>query len=466
MRDWSFSEFEEAVVKALRVLDSYIEQSREGGDPVVRLTPVADIFGDNALQDWMENGSLNPSSFATFLENYLHHSTRMFHPGYMAHQVAVPDFPAALGDLVHGTIHNPMAIYEMGPSAAAVELAVLQWMLKKIGWGENGSGVLTHGGSLANLTALLAARAAAAPDAWENGVYGDMVIFAPPSCHYSVRRAASILGLGAKSVLPVEVDEHEVIVPSGIRAAFNRATDDGKKVVALAANACATGTGLHDPLEELGHICNDENVWLHVDGAHGASALVSAREKHLLRGVELADSITWDAHKMLRTSGLCTGVLFRDPHSLDKALTQNASYIFYDHETPGVDLIHRTVECTKAGLGLKVFLNLAWRGEGSIAQYVEKEYTLARRAHQIIQSRERFFCPYEPESNIVCFRFEGDDAMQVSIRDRLLAEGQYHISSAEICGRRYLRLTIINPQTTEDTIEGLLTAIERIAAAF
>ncbi len=463
MRDWSFSEFEEAVVKALRVLDTYVEQSREGEDPVVRLTPVAEIFGDSALQEWMANGSLDPSSFAAFLENYLHHSTRMFHPGYMAHQVAVPDFPAALGDLVHGTIHNPMAIYEMGPSAAAVEIAVLQWMLKKIGWEKNGSGVLTHGGSLANLTALLAARAAAAPEVWEEGANGELVILAPPACHYSVKRAASILGMGAKAVLPVEVDENEVIVAPRVRAAIQRATGDGKKVVALVANACATGTGLHDPLNELGRMCRDEDVWLHVDGAHGASALVSAKERHLLGGVELADSITWDAHKMLRTSGLCTGVLFRDPHSLDRAFTQDASYIFYQHETPGVDLIHRTVECTKAGLGLKVFLNLAWRGEQSVARYVEEEYDLARCAYRIIQSRDRFSCPYEPESNIVCFRYEGDDDLQVAIRDRLLAEGLYHISSTEICGKRYLRLTIINPQTTEDTIEGLLTAIERIA---
>lgn len=462
-RDWSFSDFESAVVEALRVLDAYVEQSREGDDPVVRLSPVAEIFGETEIEDWIAHGAMTTSSFVAFLENYLHHSTRMHHPGYMSHQVAVPDFPAALGDLVHGTIHNPMAIYEMGPSAAALELAVLRWMLKKIGWGETGSGVLTHGGSLANLTALLAARAAVDPNSWEEGANGNLVLLAPPSCHYSVARAASILGLGARTVLPVEVDRNEVIVPSRICAAFNRATDDGKKIVALVANACATGTGLHDPLEELGRVCQDENVWLHVDGAHGASALVSEKERHLLRGVERADSITWDAHKMLRTSGLCTGVLFRDSHSLDKAFTQDASYIFYEHETPGVDLIHRTVECTKAGLGLKVFLNLAWRGEAGIARYVEEEYSLARRAYGIIQSRDRFSCPYEPESNIVCFRYEGDDELQVTIRERLLAEGTFYISSTEICGRRYLRLTIINPLTTEDTIRELLTAIERVA---
>jgi len=328
-RDWSFAEFEEAVVESLRILDGYVHESRNGEGPVVRLTPAAEIFGENELKEWLANGSMDTAGFASFLVKYLSNSTRMFHPGYMAHQVAVPDFPAALADLVHGTIHNPMAIYEMGPSAAAVEMAVVQWMLEKIGWGENGSGVLTHGGSLANLTALLAARAETAPEVWSEGNDGSLAILAPPTSHYSISRAASILGIGAKSILPLEVDENEVVIPDAVNEAVQRAANSDKRIVALVANACATGTGLHDPLDELAAICAEDSIWLHVDGAHGASALVSEKEKHLLKGVDGANSVTWDAHKMLRTSGLCTGVLFRDPNSLDRAFTQDASYIFY-----------------------------------------------------------------------------------------------------------------------------------------
>ena len=123
MTDWSFAEFEGAVTEALRILDGYVERSRSGEETVVLLPPVAEIFGKSELERFIENGSMDIAGFAAFLEKYLGHSTRMHHPGYMAHQVAVPDFPAALGDLVHGVIHNPMAIYEMGPAAAAVERA-------------------------------------------------------------------------------------------------------------------------------------------------------------------------------------------------------------------------------------------------------------------------------------------------------------------------------------------------------
>lgn len=464
MSDWSFSELDEVVRRTLRVLECYVNESREGREPVVPLRPVSSIIDELDLKRWVEDGAMDSEAFESFLVRYLARSTRMHHPAYMAHQVAVPDSPASLADLVHGVINNPMAIYEMGPSAVAVELVVIDWMLDKVGWAQpKGSGVLTHGGSLANLTALLAARAQADPEAWDSGTSGELVILAPPSSHYSVRRAASILGIGNNNVIPVEVDANEVILPSRLPTTVRQARDNGRQVMALVANACATSTGLHDPLDELGSFCREEGLWLHVDGAHGASALVSEKERTPFNGVEKADSLTWDAHKMLRTSGLCTAVLFREAHALDRAFQQKASYLFYGDEKPGVDLIERTVECTKTALGLKIFLNLAWRGEKGLARYVEDRYELTRRLHKQIESRLDFECPYPPESNILCFRYRDDDELQVTIRDRLLEEGRFHISSTEIHGRRYLRLTVISPQTTQETVDGLLDAIEGIA---
>ncbi len=446
----------------MRILDEYVAESRSGDHAVVRISPVDEIFESGELRSWIENGKMDVKSFTEILDRYLKFSTRMHHPGYLAHQVAVPDFPAALGDLIHGTIHNPMAIYEMGPSAAVVELAVLDWMLCKIGWEGRGTGVLTHGGSLANLTALLAARGTVAPEVWEEGIQGDLVLLAPPSSHYSIRRAASILGIGASSVLSLDVDSNEVIVPERLLPAIEKVREANKKVMAVVANACATSTGLYDPINELAQVCNEEGIWLHVDAAHGASALVSESLRVLLKGVESADSITWDAHKMLRTSGLCTAVLFKDPKSFDRAFSQKASYLFYEKESGGIDLMPRAIECTKAGLGLKVFLNLAWRGEKGIAQYVEDQYAKTRRFHELIAARDGFECPYEPESNILCFRYRGDDDRQVLIRDRLLEQGKFHISSTEINERRYLRLTVISPASSEETINELLRTIEEV----
>lgn len=230
--------------------------------------------------------------------------------------------------------------------------------------------------------------------------------------------------------------------------------------MALVANACATGTGLHDDLAAIGAFCRARGVWLHVDAAHGASALLSPRHRHLLDGIDQADSVIWDAHKMLRTSALCAAVLVRRSADLAGAFHQDASYLFYGGHSADVDLILRTVECTKATLGLKVFANLAWRGEEGLGRYVAEQYDKARRFHAIIAGRPGYECPYEPESNILCFRYGDDDQRQIAIRERLLDDGDFHISSTEIDGRRYLRLTVMAPATDDATIHALLCAVE------
>lgn len=166
---------------------------------------------------------------------------------------------------------------------------------------------------------------------------------------------------------------------------------------------------------------------------------------------------------MLRTSSLCTAVLFRDARSFERAFHQEASYLFYGGQSEGVDLIARTIECTKAPLGLKLFLNLAWRGEQGLGEYVAGRYALAQEIYELIRQRAGFECPFEPQSNILCFRYGDDDAQQVAIRERLLREGRFHLSSAVVGGRRYLRMTVMSPHTDLDTVARLLDAIERTA---
>ena len=157
----------------------------------------------------------------------LAHSVRLHHPNQIAHQVSAPDVPSAISDLVQGAINQPMSIYEMGPAAHAMERVVVEWMTEKVGWPAGSGGVLTHGGSLANLTVLLAARAAAAPDAWVEGVDGTLAVLAPPGSHYSVKRSVAMLGLGERAVVDLEVDEYERIVPAALGDALARCEAGG-----------------------------------------------------------------------------------------------------------------------------------------------------------------------------------------------------------------------------------------------
>ena len=214
------------------------------------------------------------------------------------------------------------------------------------------------------------------------------------------------------------------------------------------ASACATGTGLYDDLRAIGAFCRERELWFHVDGAHGASALLSDRHRGLLDGIDQADSMVWDAHKMLRTSSLCAAVLVRRARDLPGAFRQDASYLFYE-DSGELDIIDRAVECTKAPLGVKLFLNLAWRGERGLGDYVADQYDKALRFWELIGERPGFECPYRPESNILCFRFGRDSDLQVAIRERLIASGEFHLSSVELGGERYLRIVVMNPATDE-----------------
>ncbi len=468
--DWDSEDFIQLVNKTAICLTDYVTKANKGQVSVADLRPMQENQLDLKADELITTGALADSGLGSFLNTYLAHSTQLHHPNYMAHQTASPAIPSSLAELIHGSINNPGAIYEMGSTAASLEHVVLNWMLKKLAWkpeplkqsdGDHGAGALMNGGSLANLVALLAARSHIAPDAWEQGNPNDLKLLAPANTHYSIERSLSIMGLGSLALVPVEVDEHERMIPSALNETIEKTQASGFRVMAVVANACATGSGLFDPLDEIAHVCEQHQVWLHVDACHGSSFLLSNKLKHLLKGAERADSFVWDAHKMMRVSGLCSAVLVKDAAHLQNAFKQQASYLFYGSPSMGKDYLHRTVECTKTALGTKLFLTLAWKGEKAIAEYIENRVLMTRKAYSIISSRDHFYCPYVPESNILCFRYKDDDELQVEIRETLLKAGTYHLTSTALNGKRYLRITVMTSVTTEETIEKLVTEIER-----
>jgi L-2,4-diaminobutyrate decarboxylase len=193
---WDVARYEELAAIAVGAVARYVEESQSAEVPIVTPPPLAELVDQLDLRALAREGGLDGERFEAWLGQVLENSTRLHHPAEIAHQVAAPDVPSAIADLTQGVINQPMSIYEMGPAAHAMERVVVEWMAEKIGWPAGAGGVLTHGGSLATLTVLLAARAAAAPDAWTDGVDGSLAVLAPPSAHYSVKRSVAMLGLG------------------------------------------------------------------------------------------------------------------------------------------------------------------------------------------------------------------------------------------------------------------------------
>ncbi|MDH3649650.1 MAG: PLP-dependent decarboxylase, partial [Saprospiraceae bacterium] len=322
--------------KIIIKLAEYLDASQGGQIPVVQMKPIDNLIEELDLSE-LANGSLNCENVEKLLDTYLANTMHLHHPAYIGHQVSVPHIGSAFAELIHGVVNQPMSLYEMGPAAAAMEQFVVHWMLQKVGWTTGGGGVMTHGGSLANITALLTARSQMSPEAWTQGNPSNLVVLAPENAHYSISRAVSILGLGQNAMIPIPTDKSEIIIPDQIPRIFDAERQKGNQVMAIVANGCATSTGYFDPIEEVGHFCRENKVWFHVDSPHGATALLSDKYKHQVQGIELADSMIWDAHKMMRTSTLCTAILYRDQKSMLQTFTQKASYLFHEKENAGVD---------------------------------------------------------------------------------------------------------------------------------
>jgi L-2,4-diaminobutyrate decarboxylase len=273
-----------------------------------------------------------PDHFALLVKVMLERGLNLHNPRYIGHQVPAPVPIAGLFDAVGSVTNQVMAIYEMGPWATAVEQAMIQELGAVIGWApDTFAGAITHGGSLANLTALLTARNVALGDVWEHGLASNgarPVLLAHADAHYSVARAAGILGLGSRQIVPVGLDARGRMNPQRLDEELARLRAQNQPIVGVVACACATPTGAFDPLEDIADICRRHEVWLHVDAAHGGAAVLSDRHRHLVTGLERADSVVWDAHKMLFVPGLCAFVFYREKSRRFEAFRQDAPYLF------------------------------------------------------------------------------------------------------------------------------------------
>jgi len=389
---------------------------------------------------------------------------RLHHPRYLGHQVPPPMPAAALADLVAAMLNNGMAVYEMGPTSTPQELAVIAWMARQLGFPRDAAGILTSGGSLGNLTALLAARQARAGfDVWAKGG-GELAFLCSAQAHYSVSRAVRIMGLGDDGAIPIAVDTSFRIDPAALSAALEVAKAKGRRAIAVIASAASTGTGAFDPLPAIADFCDAHGLWLHVDGAHGASAALSPRHRHLVTGIERADSVVWDAHKLMAMPALVTGVVFRDGRRSYEPFAQEASYLY---ASSGADewfnLGQRTLECTKRMLSTIAYAALRAHGAQTYVDYVERVFALGAALAARIEAAPDFELAAPVACNIVCFRYRAV-ADQAAVRRRVLERGRYYMLQTRLAGVTVLRTALMNPLTEESDLDGLLDEIRAAGA--
>ena len=395
----------------------------------------------------------------------------LFHPRYAGHQIAGPLPAAVWTEPLTSALNQSLAVFEMSPVATVLEHRVISWMCELAGFSKGSGGTLTGGGTEATFTALLAARGAVLPDAWVTGVGSDPpVLLCGEHSHYAVTRAAAELGLGLRSVLPIRSRNHKMD-PDALRQALDQLRGSGKRIMAVVATAGSTATGSFDDLEAIAALCDERGVWLHVDAAHGGSALLSEKHRHRLRGIERARSVAWDPHKMMLIPSQTGMLLVRDERDLDSAFSQRAPYLFHGQEGERVwDQGTRNFACTRRADVFKVWVALHRYGLDGLAELHDYFCDLVRLVWEEIAERPDFEAMNEPESNILCFRYVGDgsrddealDQLNRELRERYNLSGEGWITATNLDGRRVLRVTMMNPRTTPADVRDILDGLAEV----
>jgi L-2,4-diaminobutyrate decarboxylase len=279
-----------------------------------------------------------------------------------------------------------------------------------------------------------------------------------------VARAVGELGLGTENAIAIPSRRFRMDV-GALDAEIGRQRARGRAVMAVVATAGTTATGSFDDLPAIGRLCEERGLWLHVDGAHGASALFSSAHRHRVRGIEKARSIAWDPHKMMLMPLSASVVLVRDERDLDAAFSQRAPYLFHRREGDrGWDQGVRSFQCSRRLDAIKVWVALQRYGAAGLGAVYDRLCATARALHDAIEARPDFEALHEPESNILCFRYVGDgsldaerlDRLNLRLREEYNRSGAGWITTTLLAGRRVLRVTVMNPRTTTADAEKTL----------
>ena len=404
----------------------------------------------------------NLDSIPEYFKEITNRNIHVHHKKYIGHQVSAPAPLSALAGLVSDLLNDGMGIYEMGAAATAIERVVIEEFSSAIGFTEASSGFLTSGGTLANLTALLAARAKFQRTSEDP----HPVILVSDQAHYCIERAAMTMGMSSGQVVKIPSSDSFTIDLDALTSTLDDVIAGGRSIMAIVACACSTSTGAYDDVSAVAEICRRYKTWLHVDGAHGGAVVFSKKYKKLVAGMEQADSIVIDAHKMMLTPALATAVLFRNAEDSYRAFDVAASYLFEGQHAEWHNLTKRTYETTKYMMCIKIFLLMRYYGLQLFDEFVTMTYDLAREFAVMIKQHPQFQLGHQPMSNIVCFRFANEDidvdqATRL-VRQRLLENGSFYVVQTTLRGHYYFRITIMSPHTTKKELHELLSCLEQL----
>lgn len=395
------------------------------------------------------------------LESILLNSMNQANPNYIGHMDPMPTTFSIIGDMAAAGLNNNMLSVEMSPALTSLENDLMKSMACYFGLEENSGGVLLNGGTLGNLQALAVARNAAL-DCHKKGVAvgTKSVILTSVDAHVSIQKVAMLLGLGTDSVVSLPVDGHGRMRPEALKLEVNKAQRCGIKVMAIVATAGTTIVGSIDPLVAIAKIAREHDIWFHVDAAYGGALQFSSCYRTRLVGIEFADSIVFNPQKWLFVSRTCVALMFRNLSVLEDHFQIRAPYML---PSTVPNLGELTVQGTRSTDVLKLWLSLSHLGTKGCGTLVEQGCKLASHADNCVRRRPYLQSACTPDTNLLCFSrrlHDGDSDIWNQQLQQYLSEQGFFLSLPTYRGIRWLRMVLLNPYTTQSTVDRLFDAID------
>jgi glutamate/tyrosine decarboxylase-like PLP-dependent enzyme len=443
-------------------LQEYVQQSAKN-ESVVKVLPPEKL---KQLLPTLENQGVSDKKIIEELKVILDHSVQTIHPLFLNQLFGGFDQASWAGEITSSLLNPTMATYEIAPTLTVIEKRVVNELLEMMGF-ERGEGIMVTGGSNSNLLGMLCARTEYSPSIRQTGFgHNRFRIYVSAEAHYSFDKAANITGIGTQNLILIPTNDAGEMNPDELERIIATDLKDGYTPIMVGATLGSTVMGAFDPLIKIAKICETYKIWLHVDAAWGGGALFSKTHKHLLDGIQLADSVSFDAHKTMGTS-LMTSFFLTKHSGILKTTNRGggAEYLFHEYDNSEWDTGTYSLQCGRRADILKFWF--LWRSHGTdgLIARTEHLFDLAKFAVKEIKENPRFKLIHANYLN-VCFQVharhdqENINSFTLKVRQALVGEGRAMVNYAQRAdGTIFFRLVFPNHQTERSHISELMKII-------
>tara|TARA_B100000809_G_C15132574_1_gene529143 strand:- start:2175 stop:3572 length:1398 start_codon:yes stop_codon:yes gene_type:complete len=432
----------------------------EQENPVTEFTSTDELF-DKVDLDLIDE-PIDDSQFKVALENLVLKSTKTASNAFFNQLFGGRNDKAVLGDLLAVMLNNSMYTYKAAGVQIGVEKVVLDKILKIIKWDKNGGGTFATGGSLTNFMSMLMARDAFDAKVRTEGMkQQNLTVYTSKESHYSIAKNAAFSGVGRNNVRYISTDDVGRMDIEDLKKQINKDIVEGFSPVLVNLTAGTTVLGAFDPIADAADFCNENNIWLHVDGAYCGSIIFSEKYKHLLSGLEKVDSFSLNAHKMIGTPLTCSLIFTKDKKHLYDSFDNDASYLY---QTDGDDynLGKTSLQCGRRNDALKFWT--LWKSEGTrgLEKIVDKQFELADVARDYIKDNKDYTSYGIEDSISVCFNYKNIDPQQLCTA--LYEESEILVGFGTFRENEFIRFVTINAQNSTEDILNFFKNLEEFVA--